>query len=189
MFRSIPLRIKLLALLLIPLAAFFISGSQVIVRSLSSFKIYNAQSKNLIFYITNLDMIESLQYERGTSSRFLSGSLTSADYGESIKRTDASKNDWQTLLMKAATEQGTSAKALNFFNSLEPLRNSVKNKSAGNEQIIEKYSEIIAFLKSVADAGPFKNRRRDRQTSVRDECTAQCKESSGIVRAYSTGAT
>ncbi|HOQ93527.1 MAG TPA: hypothetical protein PKW26_07920, partial [Treponemataceae bacterium] len=101
MFKSLSLRTKLLVLAAIPMLALFIAGVQSVYQDYMSWKIYDAQEKNIAFYTANLNLLDALQSERGSASRYASGIVTKAELERYQAKTDELVSPWFENLRKA----------------------------------------------------------------------------------------
>ena len=94
MFKSLTLRTKLLVLAAVPMLSLFVAGVQSVSQHYTSWKVYNAQDKNIAFYTANLNLIDALQTERGSASRYASGIVTKAELERYQAKTDELISPW-----------------------------------------------------------------------------------------------
>ena len=101
MFKSLTLRTKLLVLAAVPMLSLFVAGVQSVSQHYTSWKIYEAQEKNIAFYTANLNLVDALQSERGSASRYASGIVTKAELERYQAKTDELISPWFENLRKA----------------------------------------------------------------------------------------
>lgn len=81
--------------------ALFVAGVQSVYQHYSSWKVYEAQNKNIAFYTANLNLIDALQIERGSASRYSSGLVTRTELNQYESITDSLVDPWFQSLIKA----------------------------------------------------------------------------------------
>ena len=101
MFKSLTLRTKLLVLAAVPMLSLFVAGVQSVYQDYMSWKVYSAQEKNIAFYTANLNLVDALQTERGSASRYASGIVTKAELERYQAKTDELVLSWFDNLRKA----------------------------------------------------------------------------------------
>lgn len=101
MFKSLSLKTKLFVLAAIPMFALFVAGAQSVTQHYTSWKVYNAQEKNIAFYTANLNLIDALQIERGSASRYISGLVTKNELLRFENQTDTFVASWFDCLQGA----------------------------------------------------------------------------------------
>ncbi len=146
MFQSIPLRIKLVILSLVPLVALFLTGVQTVIRSYDAFRVYDGQQRNLIFYVRNVDLIEALQVERGTSSRFISGGVSDGELRQARAMTDATLIPWLESLQVAALSEQMRNGANAFIDPVKGLRSRLDGNALGPNDVMNEYTAVIDHL-------------------------------------------
>ncbi len=188
MLNMLSLRVKLILLSVVPLTALGITGAQTIVRAASAYSVYRSQEKNLVFYVTNLDLIETLQVERGASSRFLSGGIAQNELDTVRTKTDAAAEEWLLDLAEAAFDEKTRAVARIWPETLTGMRQSVSSRAFSPDQAMESYTEVINKLVGLANTtAQLKTEGGIGKRLSSLNVLLEAKESAALVRGYSSG--
>lgn len=188
MFASIPLRIKLFILSTVPLIALCITGVQMLSQFRVSYSVFQSQERNLEFYIKNLDLIEKLQVERGSSSRYLSGGLTDQDMKAVREATNDTLEPFSIALDSASFSSNTKDQAATILYPLADLRRSVSSREIDASTAMELYTAIVEKLVGLAnETAQLKTEGGIGKRLSSLNVLLAAKESAALVRGYSSG--
>lgn len=188
MLNTLSLRVKLILLSVVPLTALFITGTQTILRVSSAYSVYRSQEINLFFYVSNLDLVETLQVERGSSSRFLSGGISQNDLDAVRAKTDAAVESWERGLSGAAFDAQTISTASDWPGALALMRQSVSSHSFSPDQAMETYTDLIEKLIGLANTtAQLKTEGGIGKRLSGLNVLLEAKENAALVRGYSSG--
>jgi methyl-accepting chemotaxis protein len=146
MLERIPLRVKLLVLSAVPFLAFTALGSVTLVRNGADLSVIRSQEANIDFLSASFDLIHALQKERGSSSRFIGGSLTSDQLSVLRKETDALIEPCLTALQDSALPEAAKATVASLPGDIETLRQKVDTYSIDIVGNMDGYTAIIGKL-------------------------------------------
>jgi hypothetical protein len=188
MFASIPLRIKLFILSTVPLIALCITGIQMLSQFRTSYSVFQSQERNLEFYMKNLDMIEYLQVERGSSSRYLSGGIP--EQALLAVQEETSENVPPFLLALGGATFSTELKeaAGQILDPLGSLRETVKSRAIDANRAMEAYTVLVDKLIGLAnETAQLKTEGGIGKRLSGLNVLLAAKESAALVRGYSSG--
>lgn len=188
MMNAIPLRVKLLILSVVPLLALCVSGTQSLLFNGRSYATYRSQSRNLEFFIANTALIEGLQVERGSTSRYLSGGISAEDLAKARTASDAKVEPWKASLESAALDGETRAKAEEYLQPIETLRQRADGFAMGPTDAMNAYTEVISRLISLSNAtAQLKTEGDIGKRLLSLNVLLEAKESAARVRGFGSG--
>ncbi|MDX9800585.1 MAG: methyl-accepting chemotaxis protein [Spirochaetia bacterium] len=186
--KKIPLRIKLLLLAAIPIAAFIVSGSISISQNLKDLKVIDTQKQYIEVIKINLELIADAQRERGSSSRFLAGGITSAELSALRTATDQDIKIMMELFDTNPAADKYRKQLTRLPSDFESLRNEVDSRRLDRIALMERYTDLITGLTSIVqDASKVKTTGGIGKLLSSIGILIQAQEYAGQLRGYMSG--
>jgi len=125
---TLPLKVKLVLLSIIPLAAFITFGVLTMRTSLQDLAVIEKMHLNADFIVRNADYINALQRERLLSESYIAGRIPYSEVADAVRETDARAEDFSAALERSELPAAIKYVGKSVSGNLETLRKEIKNK-------------------------------------------------------------